>query len=131
MQEVIVVSMYVGENTKILAGTAQILLTGDNTRDTAGAVAAQNALINSLVTFDFSTAFDYTSLCIDNLTESEVVQLAQKLHAQLNKLPDKEEYLQILLDRLESIGFEEESEVSLQERYTGIIEELYEIGVLV
>ena len=129
MQEVTIISMYIGG--KFLAGTAQILLTGDNTRDTAGAVTAQNALINSLVTFDFSTAFDYTSLCIDNLTESEVVQLAQKLHAQLNKLPDKEEYLQILLDRLESIGFEEESEVSLQERYTGIIEELYEIGVLV
>jgi len=129
MQEVTIISMYIGG--KFLAGTAQILLTGDNTRDTAGAVAAQNALINSLVTFDFSTAFDYTSLGIDNPTESEVVQLAQKLHEQLNKLPDKEEYLQILLDRLESIGFEEESEVSLQERYTGVIEELYEIGVLV
>ena len=129
MQEVTIISMYIGG--KFLAGTAQILLTGDNTRDTAGAVAAQNALINSLVTFDFHAAFDYTSLGIDTPVESEVVQLAQKLHAQLNKLPDKEEYLQILLDRLESIGFEEESEVSLQERYTGIIEELYEIGVLV
>lgn len=132
MQEVIIVSMYVGK-AKVLAGTAQVNITGDNIRDATGVIVAQNALVNELISFDYSTSFDYTSLGIDfdNLTEAEAVRLAQNLWVQLDNLAIKEEYLELLLTQLQSIGLEEEEEVSFKDRYAGLIEELYEIGVLV
>lgn len=134
MKRVINVMMFAGKNTKIGVGSAAVYMEPDTTKVVLGVLEAKRMLVEDLISFEHQCAFDYTTTGYDveNMSDVEVLGVVQELIVALESFEDREEYLNILLGNLREISMGAMIlGIPIQSTVAGIVEDLYEVGVLV